>query len=341
MQRLDRESDDARFERLALLLFEQAVLAEGRQLEDPAAFVNRLNELLVELGPSCLRARERRRRTARDAKTQCRDVAERRGAGPRGHARSGDRFGRCGAERDRRDLPSASARARHDAEQGRDDARARVRASRRATACVSTSAASARRRAAMRTASASGPMRSRWSAWSRARWPGLRLYLGGFSFGGGVALASAAEARPFGLVTVAPPVEKLPPTFVPPSCPWLLVHGTADDVVPVAPTEAWVAALAAPPQLVLLDGVGHFFHGQLRALERCRDCVSSPPTFERGRADAQGAQRLVRSRVRRQGRRARRPRARAADRDRAATDRGRARGLRGRSRGRRGRRRAR
>jgi molecular chaperone HtpG len=52
VQRLDRERDDARFERLALLLFEQAVLAEGRQLEDPAAFVTRLNELLVELGPS-------------------------------------------------------------------------------------------------------------------------------------------------------------------------------------------------------------------------------------------------------------------------------------------------
>jgi molecular chaperone HtpG len=50
VQRLDRESDAGRFERLALLLFEQAVLAEGRQLDDPAAFVARLNELLVDLG---------------------------------------------------------------------------------------------------------------------------------------------------------------------------------------------------------------------------------------------------------------------------------------------------
>jgi molecular chaperone HtpG len=50
VQRLDRESDDGRFERLSLLLFEQAVLAEGRQLEDPAAFVARLNDLLAELG---------------------------------------------------------------------------------------------------------------------------------------------------------------------------------------------------------------------------------------------------------------------------------------------------
>jgi uncharacterized protein len=104
-------------------------------------------------------------------------------------------------------------------------------------------------------------------AWSRARWPESRLYLGGFSFGAGIALASAADARPCGLVTVAPPVAKLPPTFVPPACPWLLVHGKADDVVPVVDTERWVATLAAPPKLLLLDGVGHFFHGQLRVLE--------------------------------------------------------------------------
>jgi len=52
VRKLDRETDPARFERLALLLFEQAVLAEGRQLEDPAAFVGRLNELLADLDPS-------------------------------------------------------------------------------------------------------------------------------------------------------------------------------------------------------------------------------------------------------------------------------------------------
>jgi molecular chaperone HtpG len=52
VRRLDCENDPARFERLALLVFEQAVLAEGRQLEDPAAFVTRLNELLADLAPA-------------------------------------------------------------------------------------------------------------------------------------------------------------------------------------------------------------------------------------------------------------------------------------------------
>jgi molecular chaperone HtpG len=45
--RLEREQDETRFEQLSLLVLEQAILAEGRQLDDPGAFVKRLNELLV------------------------------------------------------------------------------------------------------------------------------------------------------------------------------------------------------------------------------------------------------------------------------------------------------
>jgi molecular chaperone HtpG len=47
VQRLKAESDEARFADYAHLLFEQALLAEGGQLEDPAAFVRRVNSLLV------------------------------------------------------------------------------------------------------------------------------------------------------------------------------------------------------------------------------------------------------------------------------------------------------
>lgn len=103
-------------------------------------------------------------------------------------------------------------------------------------------------------------------AWCRARWPGRRLYLGGFSFGAAVAAAIAARIAPAGLITVAPPVDKLPADFVAPTCPWLLVHGEADDVVPAGPVMEWCATLQAPPRVVLLPGVGHFFHGRLPAL---------------------------------------------------------------------------
>lgn len=49
IQRLKDETDDERFADLSNLLFEQALLSEGGQLEDPATFVHRLNKLLQSL----------------------------------------------------------------------------------------------------------------------------------------------------------------------------------------------------------------------------------------------------------------------------------------------------
>ncbi|WP_027852359.1 molecular chaperone HtpG [Marinobacterium litorale] len=47
--KLDSEPDEDRFKDLALTLFDQAELAAGGQLEDPAAYISRLNKLLLEL----------------------------------------------------------------------------------------------------------------------------------------------------------------------------------------------------------------------------------------------------------------------------------------------------
>ena len=46
---LDQESDEDRFADLGNILFDQANLAEGGQLDDPAAYVSRLNKLLLEM----------------------------------------------------------------------------------------------------------------------------------------------------------------------------------------------------------------------------------------------------------------------------------------------------
>jgi molecular chaperone HtpG len=48
LKRLTSETDKEKFGRLARVLFDQAVLAEGRQLDDPAQFVKSLNELLFD-----------------------------------------------------------------------------------------------------------------------------------------------------------------------------------------------------------------------------------------------------------------------------------------------------
>ena len=123
-------------------------------------------------------------------------------------------------------------------------------------------------------------------AWCRERWPERPLYLGGFSFGGAIALAVAARVAPAGLVTVAPPVDRLRLSFVAPRCPWLLVQGEADDVVPPGPVIEWSSALPSPPKVVLLPGVGHFFHGSLAALTQAVTETFGPELTARGQVDA-------------------------------------------------------
>ena len=49
LEMLDQEPDEDRFADLASVVFDQANLAEGGQLEDPAAYVSRLNKLLLTL----------------------------------------------------------------------------------------------------------------------------------------------------------------------------------------------------------------------------------------------------------------------------------------------------
>jgi molecular chaperone HtpG len=49
VKKLESETGEARFADLAHILFDQANLAEGGQLQDPAAYVQRLNKLLLEL----------------------------------------------------------------------------------------------------------------------------------------------------------------------------------------------------------------------------------------------------------------------------------------------------
>ncbi len=49
VQKLDQESDEDRFSDLSTIIFDQANLAEGGTLDDPAAYVAKLNKLLLEL----------------------------------------------------------------------------------------------------------------------------------------------------------------------------------------------------------------------------------------------------------------------------------------------------
>src|SRR5690606_39587531 len=48
IKKLEQEQDEQRFGDLISLLFDQASLAEGHELEDPARFSRQLNKLLLE-----------------------------------------------------------------------------------------------------------------------------------------------------------------------------------------------------------------------------------------------------------------------------------------------------
>jgi uncharacterized protein len=103
-------------------------------------------------------------------------------------------------------------------------------------------------------------------AWSRAQWPAKDLYLGGFSFGAGVAMSAAHACQTSALVTVAPPVARFEGPFSHPGCPWLLIQGADDDIVLPSDVTGWAAKLAPSPEIVVVPDTGHFFHGRLGVL---------------------------------------------------------------------------
>jgi len=106
--------------------------------------------------------------------------------------------------------------------------------------------------------------------WMRARYKGAGLLLAGFSFGAMVACRAALTARPAHLITIAPPVARARKLLEGqrPDVPWLIVQGEADGVVPSQEVAAWAEELGPGPELVVLPGVDHFFHGNLTLLRQ-------------------------------------------------------------------------
>lgn len=97
---------------------------------------------------------------------------------------------------------------------------------------------------------------------------GLPLAIGGFSFGGHVTANAAARLaepeRAQRLVLIAPAVVSFPVPRVPADT--VLIHGEADDVVPLAAVLDWARPQTLP--VAVVPGVGHFFHGQLPLLKQ-------------------------------------------------------------------------
>lgn len=109
--------------------------------------------------------------------------------------------------------------------------------------------------------------------WAAQRWPGAQLWLGGFSFGGAIAIRAAVAREAGGevsrLVTVAPAIRRVSvDSSSLPKCPWLIVQGDRDELVDAADIQQWAQSLPVSPRLALLTGVEHFFHGRLNDLRQ-------------------------------------------------------------------------
>lgn len=100
--------------------------------------------------------------------------------------------------------------------------------------------------------------------WAHEHYPESGLWLAGFSFGSYVATKVASEMPVDQLIAIAPPVNHFDFSSLPAiTCPWLIVQGESDEIVPATEVFAWAASRPENPQVIRLPNVGHFFHGKL------------------------------------------------------------------------------
>ncbi len=103
--------------------------------------------------------------------------------------------------------------------------------------------------------------------WVQRTRPDTDLWLAGFSFGAWVSLKAAQHAPVRMLISIAPPVERYGfADLQPPMAPWLVVQGDEDEVVSADAVISWAQSLEPAPELVVMEGSGHFFHRRLMDL---------------------------------------------------------------------------
>lgn len=117
-------------------------------------------------------------------------------------------------------------------------------------------------------------------AWMRDRYPKGPLWIAGFSFGAAIAVKAAVRTELDGLISVAPAISRFASGMqTQPQCPWLIIQGDEDELVPVDDTVAWVDGLEPGPELLIIPGGEHFFHGRLLDLrESVTQFVTSAPS---------------------------------------------------------------
>jgi alpha/beta superfamily hydrolase len=103
--------------------------------------------------------------------------------------------------------------------------------------------------------------------WVRHSRPNDELWLAGFSFGSYIALRAAQNLKLGQLILIAPAVDRYPFSQLQhPDCPWLVVQGDEDDVVALEDVTCWIEDVEPPPDFLVMEQAGHFFHRRLMDL---------------------------------------------------------------------------
>jgi len=103
--------------------------------------------------------------------------------------------------------------------------------------------------------------------WMRNEYPNDPLLMAGFSFGAYIAAQAASRADVAALVTIAPAVNLYDfNTISEMTCPWLLIQGDADEVVPPDAVRSWVEKSNRVSKVIWMPDASHFFHGRLLEL---------------------------------------------------------------------------
>jgi alpha/beta superfamily hydrolase len=98
-----------------------------------------------------------------------------------------------------------------------------------------------------------------------ARYPGVDLWAGGFSFGAWVGLTcGATDGRVSTLIGISPAIEKYDFSEVRRSeKPKFFIQGERDDVAPVGVLRRFYGELPEPKELVVIEDADHLFNGKV------------------------------------------------------------------------------
>lgn len=101
-------------------------------------------------------------------------------------------------------------------------------------------------------------------AWVKKTWPEQPLWLAGFSFGSYISALAATVEKPVRLISIAPPVNRYDfGALKGIHCPWLIVQGDQDEIVPFEQVNIFAKNPPVPVTFIVMPGVTHFFHGRL------------------------------------------------------------------------------